>query len=216
MRIIFLGSPGAGKGTQARLISEHFHIPQIATGDMLRAAVQAQTKLGLSVKKIMDEGKLVPDELMIAIVQDRIAKKDCHYGFILDGFPRTMPQAQALISHGIIIDHVIEVCVSDEEIIRRMSGRLTHQPSGRVYHKEFNPPRMPGIDDYTGEVLVQREDDKEQTVRKRLAIYHEQTKPLLDFYHEIAQQGTGLKFTQISGMGTVKEVNQRIINAMCG
>lgn len=211
MRIIFLGSPGAGKGTQARLIAEKFKLPQIATGDMLRQAITAGTQLGASVKKVMDSGKLVPDELMIEIVKERISQPDCQDGFILDGFPRTLPQAQALIDHGIQINYVIEVTVDDEEIIQRMSGRLTHPASGRVYHKQFNPPRNPGIDDHTGEDLIQREDDKEETVRKRLAIYHEQTKPLLEFYQKRSKEVPGLQFTQVSGIGTVDEVNQRIL-----
>lgn len=214
MRIILVGSPGAGKGTQAQMIAKHFQIPQIATGDILRAAVKAGTPLGLSVKHMMDEGKLVPDELMIDIVRERIADPDCKNGFILDGFPRTMPQAQALHDHGVDLDHVLEVNVDDDEIIKRMSGRLTHGPSGRVYHREFNPPKQHGVDDHTGEALIQREDDKEETVRKRLAIYHQQTKPLLEYYQQLAKKDSSVKFAQVSGVGSVDEVGQRIIAAL--
>ncbi|MGL5408396.1 MAG: adenylate kinase, partial [Shewanella sp.] len=186
MRIILLGAPGAGKGTQAQFIMEQYGIPQISTGDMLRAAVKAGTPLGLEAKKVMDAGQLVSDDLIIGLVKERIAQDDCAKGFLLDGFPRTIPQADAMAANGISIDHVIEIDVPDEEIVKRMSGRRVHPGSGRVYHVVFNPPKVAGKDDVTGEDLAIRPDDEEATVRKRLGIYHEQTKPLVEYYGKVA------------------------------
>ncbi|HSW71645.1 MAG TPA: adenylate kinase, partial [Gammaproteobacteria bacterium] len=177
MRMILLGSPGAGKGTQSKLLASHFHIPQIATGDMLRRAIQAETALGRQVKSIMDSGRLVPDPLMIQLVKDRIHQTDCAKGYILDGFPRTVAQADALVQDGVFIDYVIEIAVDEEEIIKRLSGRWTHPASGRAYHLLYNPPTIPGKDDLSGEPLIQRPDDQEETVRKRLQVYHQQTEP---------------------------------------
>ena len=182
MRVILLGPPGAGKGTQAQFITEKFGIPQISTGDMLRAAVKAGSELGLKVKDIMASGGLVSDDIIIALVKERITQEDCVNGFLFDGFPRTIPQAEALQSAGVTIDHVLEIAVADEEIVTRMSGRRTHESSGRTYHVVYNPPKEEGKDDLTGEPLIQREDDKEETVRNRLNVYHEQTKPLVNFY----------------------------------
>ncbi len=189
MRIILLGAPGAGKGTQAQFLMGKFGIPQISTGDMLRAAISAGTELGLAAKKVMDEGKLVSDELIIGLVKERIAQADCDNGFLLDGFPRTIPQADAMKDNGIAIDHVIEFDVSDEVIVERMSGRRVHSASGRVYHVVYNPPKQEGKDDQTGDDLSIRPDDVEETVRKRLGIYHEQTKPLVSYYNAEATAG---------------------------
>lgn len=216
MRIILLGSPGAGKGTQARFIAERFNIPQIATGDMLRAAVQSESSLGKQVKEIMDRGELVTDEIMIALVKDRISQPDCKKGFLLDGFPRTIPQAEALKAAHIRINHVIEINVDDEEIVHRLSGRRFHPVSGRTYHIDYHPPKIFGVDDITGEALIQREDDKEETVRKRLEVYHAQTKPLIEYYAEWLKQDpeTAPHFTRIKGEGTVKEIQQRISLAL--
>ncbi|MFT3741262.1 MAG: adenylate kinase [Gammaproteobacteria bacterium] len=208
MRIILLGSPGAGKGTQAKLLSQRLHIPQIATGDMLRAAVLANSPLGQIVKEIMDSGKLVSDDIIIQLVQERLSQPDCANGFLLDGFPRTLTQAEAIEAAHIELDKVIEIFVPDERIIERMSGRLVHPASGRVYHQLTHPPKVPGCDDVTGEPLITRKDDEAETVRKRLEIYHLQTKPLLAYY-----QQRGL-MTQIFGIGTVEEVNQRILGAI--
>ena len=182
MRVILLGPPGAGKGTQAQFICEHYAIPQISTGDMLRAAVKAESELGLQVKEVMTSGGLVSDEIIIALVKERIKEADCVNGFLFDGFPRTIPQAEALQEAGVTIDKVLEIAVADEEIVSRMSGRRVHEASGRTYHVVNNPPKQEGVDDVTGEPLVQREDDQEDTVRKRLSVYHEQTKPLVNFY----------------------------------
>jgi len=182
MRVMLLGCPGAGKGTQAKFITERYKIPQIATGDMLRAAVKAGSPLGLKAKSIMDSGKLIPDDVMIDLVKQRISQADCQAGFLLDGFPRTIPQAEALHKAGIGLDAVIEIAVEDTEIIKRLSGRRIHPGSGRTYHVIFNPPKDPDFDDFTNEPLIQREDDREDTIRKRLAIYHQQTQPLLDYY----------------------------------
>ena len=182
MRVILLGAPGAGKGTQAQFICEQFAIPQISTGDMLRAAVKAGSELGLKVKEIMETGGLVSDEIIIDLVKERIQQDDCVNGFLFDGFPRTIPQAEALLEGGVEIDHVVEIDVADEEIVKRLSGRRVHPGSGRVYHLVYNPPKVEGKDDETGEELVQRQDDEEDTVRKRLAIYHDQTAPLASFY----------------------------------
>jgi adenylate kinase len=216
MRIILLGAPGAGKGTQAKLIMEKFGIPQISTGDMLRAAVKAGTQLGLQAKDIMASGGLVSDDLIIALVKERIQASDCEHGFLFDGFPRTIPQAEALRESGIKIDYVVEIDVADEEIVKRLSGRRMHEPSGRVYHDMHQPPREPGKDDVTGEPLVQREDDKEETVRKRLAVYHEQTKPLVNFYRSLEQAcaADAPIYRSISGVGSVEEIRTRLEAAL--
>ena len=207
MRIILLGSPGSGKGTQAQFITEKFSIPQISTGDMLRAAVRAGTPLGLEAKKIMDAGGLVSDEIILGLIKDRITLSDCANGFLLDGFPRTIAQAEGLDAMGIIIDYVVEIDVADEEIVTRIEGRRVHPESGRSYHIKFNPPKVEGIDDVSGEALIQRDDDKEETVRKRLAVYHAQTKPLVDYYSASAQKVT---FASISGVGTVDEITNKV------
>ena len=207
MRIILLGSPGSGKGTQAQFITEKFSIPQISTGDMLRAAVRAGTPLGLEAKKIMDAGGLVSDEIILGLIKDRITLSDCENGFLLDGFPRTIAQAEGLDAMGIIIDYVVEINVADEEIVNRIEGRRVHPESGRSYHIKFNPPKVEGIDDVSGEALIQRDDDKEETVRKRLAVYHAQTKPLVDYYSASAQKVT---FASISGVGTVDEITNKV------
>ncbi|MEK9654562.1 MAG: adenylate kinase [Halieaceae bacterium] len=188
MRIILLGPPGAGKGTQAQFICQRFAIPQISTGDMLRAAVAAGTELGRQAKAIMDDGGLVSDDIIIALVKERLTEADCAQGCLFDGFPRTIVQAQAMIDEQIAIDHVLEIAVSDEEIIKRLSGRRVHPGSGRVYHIDHNPPVQAGRDDETGEALVQRDDDLEETVRKRLGVYHEQTRPLVDFYQGVVRR----------------------------
>ncbi len=209
MRIMLLGAPGAGKGTQAQFIMEKYGVPQISTGDMLRAAVKAGTPLGLEAKKVMDAGQLVSDELIIGLVKERVAQDDCAKGFLLDGFPRTIPQADAMASSGIEIDHVIEIDVPDEEIVKRMSGRRVHPNSGRVYHLVYNPPKVEGKDDVTGEDLVIRPDDEEGTVRKRLGIYHEQTKPLVDYYGKVAATGK-LTYTKFDGTQSVAAVSEAI------
>ena len=188
MRVILLGAPGAGKGTQAQFIKEQFNIPQISTGDMLRAAVKAGTPLGLEAKKVMDAGGLVSDDIILGLVKERISEDDCANGFLFDGFPRTIPQAQALVEQGVDIDFVVEIDVDDEEIIERLSGRRVHPSSGRVYHIKYNPPKEDDKDDETGEELVQRDDDKEETVRKRLEVYQSQTRPLVDFYQDLAKK----------------------------
>lgn len=213
MRVILLGAPGSGKGTQAQAITEQFGIPQISTGDMLRAAVREGTPLGLAAKKIMDSGLLVSDDIILGLIQERIQDTDCVPGFLLDGFPRTLAQADGLKHMGIAIDHVIEFVVDDEEIVQRMSGRRVHPGSGRTYHIIFNPPREADKDDVTGEALIQREDDSEETVRRRLAIYHEQTKPLVGYYQEAAQAGA-VRFASIDGIGAVEEITQRILEAL--
>lgn len=209
MRIILLGAPGAGKGTQAKLIMEKFGIPQISTGDMLRAAVKAGTPLGVQAKEVMTSGGLVSDDLIIALVQERIQEPDCKEGFLLDGFPRTIPQAEALKESGVKIDYVIEIDVDDEEIVSRLSGRRVHAPSGRIYHNLYSPPQEPGKDDLTGEPLVQRDDDKEETVRKRLEIYHQQTKPLVEFYCSLTGSDAPT-YARISGVGSVEEIRARM------
>ncbi|MDF2447417.1 MAG: adk [Moraxellaceae bacterium] len=212
MRIILLGAPGAGKGTQAQLIMQKYGIPQISTGDMLRAAVKAGTELGLAAKKIMDAGGLVSDDIIIGLVKDRIAQPDCAQGFLFDGFPRTIPQAQAMIDAGVNIDYVIEINVEDSEIIERLSGRRVHPGSGRVYHVTYNPPKVAGKDDATGEDLVQRDDDKEETIRKRLEVYHTQTEQLVGFYQKLAAAGltTAPKYARVEGVGPVDEISARI------
>jgi adenylate kinase len=189
MRIILLGAPGAGKGTQAQFLMNKYGIPQISTGDMLRAAIKEGTALGLAAKQVMDAGQLVSDDLIIGLVKERISKEDCAKGFLLDGFPRTIPQADAMKANGVVVDHVIEFDVPDDVIVERMSGRRVHPASGRVYHVSYNPPKVDGKDDLTGEDLVIREDDKEETVRKRLGIYHEQTELLVGYYRKEAEQG---------------------------
>ena len=216
MRIILLGGPGAGKGTQANYIKEKFGIPQISTGDMLRAAVKEGTPLGLEAKKIMDAGGLVSDEIILGLVKDRIQQPDCSNGFLLDGFPRTIPQADGLKSQGVGIDSVVEIDVDDEEIIKRMSGRRAHLASGRTYHVVYNPPKVEGKDDETGEDLVQRDDDKEETVRKRLDVYHEQTEPLVEYYSNWANSGEegAPKYVKIAGVGSVEEIRDSIFASL--
>ncbi len=213
MRIILLGAPGAGKGTQARYITEKYGIPQISTGDMLRAAVKAGSPLGLKVKQVMDSGGLVSDEIIIALVKERITADDCAEGFLFDGFPRTIPQAEAMLEAGVNIDYVVEIFVDDEEIVSRMSGRRMHMTSGRTYHVEHNPPKREGIDDDTGEPLVQREDDQEQTVRKRLEVYHEQTEPLVAFYQGLTGDEAPF-YVQVEGVGGVEQIRDRIFSAL--
>lgn len=216
MRIIMLGAPGAGKGTQAQFISERFGIPQISTGDMLRAAVKAESPLGLKVKEVMASGGLVSDDIIIALIKDRIREKDCENGFLLDGFPRTIPQAEALRKEGIAIDYVVEIAVDDEEIVKRLSGRRVHEPSGRVYHVEYNPPKEPGKDDVSGEELVQRTDDQEDTVRNRLKVYHEQTAPLVGYYKEWAaiEPKEAPEYVAVEGVGTVEQIRDKILEKL--
>ncbi len=218
MRLILLGGPGAGKGTQAKYITEKFNIPQISTGDMLRAAVKAGTPLGIEAKKVMDAGGLVSDEIILGLVKERIQQPDCANGFLFDGFPRTIPQAEALKAQGIKLDYVVEIDVPDDEIIKRMSGRRVHVASGRTYHVIFNPPKVPGKDDVTGEDLIQRDDDKEETVRKRLDIYHAQTEPLVEYYSKWAATGDAAapKYIKVSGIGKVEEIRDRIFAALVG
>lgn len=214
MRIILLGAPGAGKGTQAQFICQRFNIPQISTGDMLRAAVKAGTELGLQVKEVMATGGLVSDELIIGLISERITQADCANGFLLDGFPRTIPQAEALEDAGIEIDHVLEIAVEDEEIVGRISGRRMHPGSGRTYHVEHNPPKQAGKDDVTGEELIHREDDKEETVRKRLQVYHTQTKPLVDFYQQLSAAKGTPKCSRVEGVGSVEEITSRVLSVL--
>lgn len=216
MRIILLGGPGAGKGTQANFIKEKYNIPQISTGDMLRAAVKEGTELGLQAKQVMESGGLVSDEIILGLVKDRIAKDDCANGFLFDGFPRTIAQAESLKTQGVDIDHIVEIAVDDEEIIKRMSGRRVHLASGRTYHVTFNPPKVEGKDDETGEDLIQRDDDKEETVRERLNVYHQQTEPLIDYYSNWAESGDAKapKYTKINGIGKVEEIRDQIFTAL--
>jgi len=215
MRLILLGPPGAGKGTQAGFITKHFHIPQISTGDMLRAAVKAGTELGLQAKSIMESGGLVSDDLIIGLVKDRLKQPDCANGYLFDGFPRTIPQADALKTAGIKLDFVVEIDVPQEDIISRMSGRRVHPASGRSYHIDFNPPKVAGIDDETGEPLVQRDDDKEETVRHRLSVYEQQTRPLVDYYSSwAAQDDSAPKYRKISGVGSVSVIQERLLDAL--
>ncbi|MGI2028525.1 adenylate kinase [Endozoicomonas acroporae] len=211
MRVILLGAPGAGKGTQAQFIMEEYDIPQISTGDMLRAAIKNGTELGNKVKAVMDSGALVSDDIIIALVKERIAESDCANGFLFDGFPRTIPQAEALRDAGVAIDHVVEIAVDDEEIVKRMSGRRVHPESGRTYHVVFNPPREEGKDDVTGEALVQRADDEEETVRKRLGVYHDQTAPLVEFYQQV---GGDTRYSRIEGVGSVDDIKQQVLDAL--
>lgn len=214
MKIILLGAPGAGKGTQAKFLTETFGIPQISTGDMLRAAVKAGTEVGRKAKAVMDAGQLVTDEIIIALVKDRLKQDDCRNGFLFDGFPRTIPQAEAMRDAGVEIDVVLEIDVPDDEIVRRLSGRRVHLDSGRVYHIEFNPPANAGLDDVTGEPLVQRDDDKEETVRKRLTVYHSQTKPLVDFYQDMEKKSGKVKFIKIDGTGSIDKIVENIKKAL--
>jgi adenylate kinase len=207
MRVILLGSPGSGKGTQARFITEKYGIVQISTGDMLRAAVREGTPLGVEAKQIMDAGCLVSDNIILGLMQERVKDADCAKGFLLDGFPRTIAQAEGLAAMGITIDHVIEIAVADEDIVSRIAGRRVHLESGRTYHIQFNPPKVDNLDDVTGEALVLRDDDKEETVRKRLSVYHEQTKPLVGYY---SAEGRGVKFTSIAGVGDVDDITNKI------
>jgi adenylate kinase len=214
MRIILLGGPGAGKGTQANFIKERYGIPQISTGDMLRAHVKQGSELGMAAKKIMDEGGLVSDDIIMGMVKARIAEDDCKNGYLFDGFPRTIPQAEALREAGVAIDAVVEIDVPDAEIIRRMSGRRVHLASGRTYHLVFNPPQQEGKDDITGEPLIQRDDDQEETVRARLNVYHDQTKPLIDFYGKAA--AGACKYIKIDGVGTVEAIKDAIFAGLDG
>jgi adenylate kinase len=216
MRLILLGGPGAGKGTQATFITQKYGIPQISTGDMLRAAVKAGTPLGIAAKKVMDRGELVSDDIIIGLVKERVQADDAARGFLFDGFPRTIPQAEAVAESLVDIDNVVEIVVPDELIVERMSGRRSHLASGRTYHVKFNPPKVAGKDDVTGEPLVQRDDDKEETVKKRLAIYHQQTEPLVSYYAEWASSGDehAPALHRIDGLGTVEEVRDRIFAAL--
>jgi adenylate kinase len=210
MRLILLGPPGAGKGTQANFIKEKFAIPQISTGDMLRAAVKAGTPLGVAAKKVMDAGQLVSDDIIIGLVRERLKDADCAKGYLFDGFPRTIPQAEAMKNAGVRIDYVIEIDVPDDDIVGRMTGRRVHPASGRTYHVKFNPPKVAGKDDVTGEALVQRDDDREETVKKRLDVYRSQTRPLVDYYSGQPQ----VKYRRISGLGPVDEVTRRVFAAL--
>jgi adenylate kinase len=216
MRLILLGGPGAGKGTQAAFITQRYRIPQISTGDMLRAAVKAGTPLGLAAKAVMDRGDLVSDDIIIGLVKERIKAADCANGFLFDGFPRTIPQAEAMKTSGVTLEHVVEIAVPDDVIVERMSGRRCHLPSGRTYHMKYNPPKNDMKDDATGEGLVQREDDREETVKKRLAVYHEQTEPLVDFYKKWHEAGgpKAPKYHRVNGIGTVEAVRERIFAAL--
>jgi adenylate kinase len=216
MRLILLGAPGAGKGTQARFICEKYGIPQISTGDMLRAAIKAETPLGVAAKKVMDTGCLVSDDIIIGLVKDRLQQEDCKAGYLFDGFPRTIPQAEAMKSAGAILDFVLEIDVADSEIIERMSGRRVHLASGRSYHVKFNPPKVEGKDDVTGESLIQREDDKEETVKRRLDIYHSQTKPLIEYYTKWSDAGDAKapKCRKIAGVGNIDQIKQAVFDAL--
>ena len=216
MKLILLGAPGAGKGTQASFICKHYGIPQISTGDMLRAAVKAGSPMGVAAKKVMDSGALVSDDIIIGLVKERIAQSDCGNGFLFDGFPRTIPQADAMKAAGVQLDLVLEIDVPDAAIIERMSGRRSHQPSGRTYHVKFNPPQMAGMDDVTGEPLIQRDDDKEETVKKRLEVYQSQTRPLVDYYSQWAATGAAEapRYACVNGSGSVEEIKVRVMGAL--
>ena len=218
MRLILLGAPGAGKGTQAQFICERYNIPQISTGDMLRAAVKEGSELGIKAKEVMSSGGLVSDDLIIALVKERIAQPDCENGFLFDGFPRTIPQADAMKEAGVKIDHVLEIAVADEEIVKRLAGRRVHPGSGRVYHIEYNPPREAGKDDVTGEPLIQREDDSESTVRHRLSVYHDQTAPLVDYYKQWAEKDpqAAPAYHRVDGVGSVDEITAQVREALEG
>lgn len=215
MKVILLGPPGAGKGTQARFVCEAYGIPQISTGDMLRGAIAAGSPLGRQAKAVMDAGELVSDDIVVGLVAERIAAPDCVGGFLFDGFPRTIPQAQAVVDADIAIERVVEIALADEEVIRRIAGRRIHEPSGRVYHVDFNPPRVDGRDDETGEPLVQRDDDREATVRERLAVYRRQTAPLVDFYRELSGRSP-LEYRSVDGMGSVAGIRDEVLRALDG
>lgn len=214
MRIILLGAPGAGKGTQAQFLSEKYAIPQISTGDMLRGAVKAKTELGIQVEQVMASGGLVTDDIIIALVKERIQEKDCSKGFLFDGFPRTIPQAQALLDAGVDINVVLEIDVADDEIVKRLSGRRVHLDSGRVYHIDFNPPKVENRDDVTGEELIQRIDDKEKTVRSRLRLYHQQTEPLVDFYTQLTTSGRAVDIIRVNGVASVEQIKNEVFAAL--
>lgn len=218
MRMILLGAPGAGKGTQATYLTEAYGIPQVSTGDMLRAQVKAGTPLGKKAEEVMASGGLVSDDIIIGMLKERIAEDDCKNGFLLDGVPRTIPQAEAIRDGGIPIDYVVEIAVDDEEIVERLSGRRIHEPSGRVYHVTHLPPREPGKDDVTGEELIQREDDQEETVRNRLKVYHEETEPLVAFYQDLESKDpeNAPKYVRVEGLGSMDEIRDRIINSLRG
>jgi adenylate kinase len=213
MRLILLGAPGAGKGTQAQYITRKFAIPQISTGDMLRAAVQAQTELGIQAKTVMDAGGLVSDDIIIGLVKERIKEADCVNGFLFDGFPRTIPQAEAMVDAGVNIDHVVEIAVEDEEIVARLSGRRVHPGSGRIYHILHNAPHREGVDDETGEALVQRDDDKEETVRKRLEVYSSQTLPLISFYQNMSGENVPA-YHRVEGVGGMDDIRDKVFSAL--
>ena len=214
MRIILLGAPGAGKGTQARFICEKYGIPQISTGDMLRAAVKAESDLGKQVKEVMASGGLVTDEIIIALVKDRIKGDDCGNGFLFDGFPRTIPQASALVESDIQIDVVLEIDVQDDEIVKRLSGRRVHLDSGRIYHIVYNPPNKKGVDDVSGGELIQREDDKEETVRNRLRVYHQQTKPLVEYYKNLSKSNNNIRVVKVNGLAKVDSIKEEIFKML--
>lgn len=216
MRIILLGAPGAGKGTQAQFLTNHYSIPQISTGDMLRAAVKAGTPLGIAAKEVMDAGGLVSDEIIIGLVKERVAMDDCENGYLLDGFPRTIPQADAMKENNIDVDFVVEIDVDDNEIIQRMAGRRMHMASGRTYHIQYNPPKVEGKDDQTGEDLVQRDDDKEETVKQRLEVYHSQTKPLVEYYSGWAEskQAKAPNYVKVAGVGSLDDISKNIFAAL--
>lgn len=214
MRLILLGAPGAGKGTQAEAICARAGVPKISTGDMLRAAVQSGSELGRQAKSVMDAGGLVSDDIILGLIRERLAQADCQAGFLFDGFPRTIPQAEGLAAIGVTLDYVLEIAVDDEEIVRRVSGRRVHPASGRVYHVVHNPPKTAGLDDLTGEPLVQRDDDSETTVRKRLSVYHEQTAPLVQFYQEIESRLGRPQCRQVHGVGSVEQISQKVLEAL--
>jgi adenylate kinase len=215
MRLILLGAPGAGKGTQAQFICKKYGIPQISTGDMLRAAVRAGTELGKQAQSVMSSGGLVSDEIIIGLVKERILEDDCRDGFLFDGFPRTIPQAQAMVDAGVHLDHVLEIAVADDEIVARLSGRRVHEGSGRIYHVVHQPPKREGLDDETGEPLVQREDDMEETVRKRLQVYHEQTAPLIEFYSSLEGENAPA-YHRVEGVGSVENISRSVLEALQG